>query len=93
MKEFVDAVKDKWPHALIQFEDFSTSKAIDLLETHRYRARVFNDDIQVRSWFFFSASATAFHALLLVSFYLILSLPFSFLRLLFVVFPFSLGVL
>eukprot|EP00899_Mesostigma_viride_P007432 jgi/Mesvir1/16690/Mv15086-RA.1 len=44
--EFVEAVKDKWPRAVIQFEDFKTDKAIAVLERHRDTARCFNDDIQ-----------------------------------------------
>ena len=44
--EFVTAVQDAYPRALIQFEDFLTPIAYELL--HRYRDRVlcFNDDIQ-----------------------------------------------
>ncbi|GBG82530.1 hypothetical protein CBR_g34906 [Chara braunii] len=44
--EFVNAVKDKWPKALIQFEDFNTESAITILKRHRYSCRSFNDDIQ-----------------------------------------------
>ncbi len=46
VEEFVLAVQDAFPDALIQFEDFLTPRAYALL--HRYRDRVlsFNDDIQ-----------------------------------------------
>ena len=44
--ELVEAVQQRYPNALIQFEDFLTPNAYALL--HRYRDRVlcFNDDIQ-----------------------------------------------
>ena len=44
--EFVAAVQERYPDALIQFEDFLTPNAYALL--HRYRDKVlcFNDDIQ-----------------------------------------------
>eukprot|EP00899_Mesostigma_viride_P006002 jgi/Mesvir1/15402/Mv06587-RA.1 len=44
--EFLAAVMDKWPHCLVQFEDFKTDKAMSVLERHRDKYRVFNDDIQ-----------------------------------------------
>ncbi|MFK8015010.1 MAG: NAD-dependent malic enzyme [Gammaproteobacteria bacterium] len=44
--EFVDAIADAYPGALLQFEDFSTPNAISLLARHRERLLCFNDDIQ-----------------------------------------------
>lgn len=44
--EFCVAVKDKWPGALIQFEDFATERAFLLLEAQRKKCLCFNDDIQ-----------------------------------------------
>ncbi len=46
VEEFVLAVNDKFPKALIQFEDFLTPNAFKLLETYRDRTLCFNDDIQ-----------------------------------------------
>lgn len=45
--EFIHAVKLRWPHCLIQFEDFSNENALTLLEKYRDRHLCFNDDIQV----------------------------------------------
>lgn len=44
--EFVMAIQDKYPNALIQFEDFLTPKAYALLRKYRDRVLCFNDDIQ-----------------------------------------------
>jgi malate dehydrogenase (oxaloacetate-decarboxylating)(NADP+) len=44
--EFVDAVQSRYPHALIQFEDFLTPNAYALLRRYRDRVLCFNDDIQ-----------------------------------------------
>ena len=44
--EFVDAVQDAFPEALIQFEDFLTPNAYALLHKYRDKALSFNDDIQ-----------------------------------------------
>lgn len=46
VEEFVIAVQDKFPKALIQFEDFLTPNAYQLLHTYRDRVLCFNDDIQ-----------------------------------------------
>ncbi len=46
MDEFIDAVRDIFPNALIQFEDFATPKAYELLNRYRDNVLCFNDDIQ-----------------------------------------------
>jgi malate dehydrogenase (oxaloacetate-decarboxylating)(NADP+) len=46
VEEFIDAVQDRFPGIVVQFEDFANHSAFRLL--HRYRDRIccFNDDIQ-----------------------------------------------
>jgi malate dehydrogenase (oxaloacetate-decarboxylating)(NADP+) len=46
VEEFVVAVQQKYPRALIQFEDFLTPNAYALLNKYRDRILCFNDDIQ-----------------------------------------------
>ncbi len=43
---FVQAVKRKWPHVILQFEDFAQTHATPLLEKYRDQLCTFNDDIQ-----------------------------------------------
>ena len=43
---FVNAVKRRWPHVLLQWEDFARANATRLLERYRDQLCTFNDDIQ-----------------------------------------------
>ena len=46
LEQFIEAVKKRWPEALLQFEDFEQRKALPLLERYQHRICCFNDDIQ-----------------------------------------------
>jgi len=46
LDEFVNAIQQRYPKALIQFEDFLTPNAIALLQRYRDKVLCFNDDIQ-----------------------------------------------
>ncbi len=43
---FISAVKRRWPHVLLQFEDFAQPNAMPLLKRYRDKICCFNDDIQ-----------------------------------------------
>ncbi len=46
MDKFVQAVHERWPRAIIQWEDLSKEVAFEMLERYRHRVASFNDDIQ-----------------------------------------------
>lgn len=43
---FITAVKRRWPHVMLQFEDFAQPNAMPLLNRYRDQICCFNDDIQ-----------------------------------------------
>jgi len=43
---FINAIKRRWPHVLLQFEDFAQPNATPLLNRYRDKICCFNDDIQ-----------------------------------------------
>ncbi|KAH9305363.1 hypothetical protein KI387_009767, partial [Taxus chinensis] len=44
--EFMEAVFTRWPHVIVQFEDFQSKWAFKLLQRYRNHYRMFNDDVQ-----------------------------------------------
>ncbi|UTF60564.1 NAD-dependent malic enzyme [Gilvimarinus sp. DA14] len=44
--QFIQAVKVRWPNALLQFEDFAQNHATPLLHKYRDELCCFNDDVQ-----------------------------------------------
>jgi malic enzyme len=59
LDEFVTAVTQRYPKAVLQFEDFSIDRALPLLDRYRGDHLVFNDDIQARAA---APRACAWHA-------------------------------
>jgi len=43
---FISAIKRRWPHVMLQFEDFAQPNAMPLLTRYRDQICCFNDDIQ-----------------------------------------------
>lgn len=46
VEEVVSAIDARWPHVMLQWEDFAKANATRLLERYRNRLCTFNDDIQ-----------------------------------------------
>jgi malate dehydrogenase (oxaloacetate-decarboxylating) len=46
VESFVSAVQERWPHVLLQWEDFAQANANRILARYRERLCTFNDDIQ-----------------------------------------------
>jgi malate dehydrogenase (oxaloacetate-decarboxylating) len=46
VESFVGAVQERWPHVLMQWEDFARANAGRLLQRYRDQLCTFNDDIQ-----------------------------------------------
>ncbi|PON77603.1 Malic oxidoreductase [Parasponia andersonii] len=44
--EFMEAFFTRWPHVIVQFEDFQSKWAFKLLQHYRTTYRMFNDDVQ-----------------------------------------------
>ncbi len=62
IEAFVTAVERRWPHILLQWEDFAGENALRLLSRYRDRLCTFNDDIQGTAAVTTGALFSAVHA-------------------------------
>jgi len=62
VERFVSVVKKRWPHVLLQWEDFAGHNAGHLLERYRDQLPSFNDDIQGTAAVALSTVLAATHA-------------------------------
>ena len=60
--KFVDAVQQKWPKAVIQWEDFAKNVAFEVLERYKDKVPCFNDDIQGTGAVVLAGLLTACHS-------------------------------
>ncbi|MEL6666721.1 MAG: NAD-dependent malic enzyme [Pseudomonadota bacterium] len=60
--EFMQAVREKYPRSLVQFEDFQASNAFELLNRYASKQLCFNDDIQGTAAATFAGILTASRA-------------------------------
>jgi len=62
VEKFIVAIKQRWPHVLVQFEDFAQGNATPLLKKYQHRLCCFNDDIQGTASVTVGALLAACHA-------------------------------
>lgn len=49
LDELMQAIFLRYPNVFLQFEDFSSDKALNILDRYRDRYLCFNDDVQVNN--------------------------------------------